>query len=896
MGREQEGEELRARLAFAERQEPQLVLVSGEAGIGKTALVRRFLCGQDGVRVLWAAGEENERSLPYGVLAQLTDGKGAYRDPFAAGAELLDLLGAADGDCRALAVVVDDVHWADTPSLHALAFALRRLRVDRVLTVLLTRDPDDARLPAGLHRLCDDDQTLRIALEGLTADQIGALGLALGAAPLTRGAVLRLRDHTGGVPLHVRALVRQVPAELLAGAGPLPIPRGHQLLVGSALAKCSARARRFVQAGSVLGVAFPIRAAAVAGEVDEALAALTEAVRAGLLEEESVGGNARARFPHPLLRAAVYQGLEAELRARLHLRAAERADDPGAALEHRACATVGFDGELADQLTELARMSGEDGAWAAAAARLRTAATLTPGRLERERRVLECAESLLLAGDVAQAQAMTDELRRLTDGAGRRYLLGRLALTVGHQDEAARLLSAAWYDRAPHDSPHVAARAAEQLAWLNLIRGDGAEAVTWAARAGDSGTTGPLDVTGLGLALTGRTQDGLAALDRPAPLGGRHPLDGVLARGVLLMWRGELARARTALAEAADGHLHRGGLPGLGILATGFLAEAAYRGGDWDAALAHAHQSLSLAQDTDQQWLMAFAHAMTAGPLAGRGEHDAALAQAEQALRHARALGDASDAAYATTALAQVRAAAGDHAAVVDALYALRGPEFEHRDSIDEPGFFPWPALLAESLARTGRGAEAAEFLVHHERAAAARGGPAARAALARARGAVHTAAGERGAAAAAFRGALELLDGAGHPFEEAQTLFSYGQLLRRDGKRAAAAERFEAARALFGALAALPYAGRCERELAACGARAHTSDGRSSGERAQAVARLTPQELAVARLAAQGLTNRQIARELLLSTKTVEHHLGHAYGKLGIRSRVGLVALLGPA
>jgi DNA-binding CsgD family transcriptional regulator len=209
------------------------------------------------------------------------------------------------------------------------------------------------------------------------------------------------------------------------------------------------------------------------------------------------------------------------------------------------------------------------------------------------------------------------------------------------------------------------------------------------------------------------------------------------------------------------------------------------------------------------------------------------------------------------------------------------------RDGIDEPALFPWPSLYAEALVGTGRLDAAAAFLPPHEARAAERGVRLAQLRLARARGRLEAARGRPKPAESAFRSALDLAGALGLPFERALADHAYGQFLRRQGRRRAAAERLRAAQDTFTALEAAPHVERGVRELQACGL---APAKRSTIDRED----LTPQERAVAGLVASGLTNRAVANELVLSVKTVEVHLTRIYAKLGVKSRGELAELVG--
>jgi DNA-binding CsgD family transcriptional regulator len=229
-----------------------------------------------------------------------------------------------------------------------------------------------------------------------------------------------------------------------------------------------------------------------------------------------------------------------------------------------------------------------------------------------------------------------------------------------------------------------------------------------------------------------------------------------------------------------------------------------------------------------------------------------------------------------------VAAAQGDPQAVLRALEPV--VTLEPRAGIDEPGFWPWQDLYADALIGMGRLEEASAFLRPHEELAAVRGRRSAVAALARVRGRLEAAAGRPEAAEAAFQRALTEVEQLPHPFPRALIELAYGQVLRRAGQRRAAAEQLQAAHDRFIPLRADTYLERCERELQACGL---TPAKRQNIDPSA----LTAQELAVARLVAAGMSNRQVAGELFVSIKTVQFHLTHVYSKLRLNSRTELAA-----
>jgi predicted ATPase len=228
VGRQSELRILSDRLAAAGMGHPQVVYVEGEAGGGKSTLLSRFLGSLPDAVVVEAGGDEAETLLSYGIIDQLQPGTLTEpgTDPMAVGARLLDLLDRLQADGRVVVLVIDDLQWADRPSSRAVLFALRRLRADKVLTVVSTRagalaDPGWARFVGG------DSRVTRIRLSGLSPDDLTELARELGLGALSQRAASRLAAHTEGNALYCRALLEEIGIARLSAAANrgLPAPR-----------------------------------------------------------------------------------------------------------------------------------------------------------------------------------------------------------------------------------------------------------------------------------------------------------------------------------------------------------------------------------------------------------------------------------------------------------------------------------------------------------------------------------------------------------------------------------------------------------------------------------------------------------------------------------------------
>ncbi len=300
VGRSAELAALTEELEAARAGAPRVVLVEGPAGIGKTTLVERFLAQAD-AWVLRAAGDEEEIHVVLGAADQLLRHAGQRvraGDHVAAGAQLLDAL----GDHQPAIVLLDDAQWVDTESLRALLFTVRRLVDDAVLVLLVVRDGEAGRLPDGLRK-----PARHVAVQPLAIGEVRELADGAGVAISPRGA-RRLHDHSGGSPLHARALL----SEVAAGAWEdpeitLPAPRSYAELVLARVRALDPDAVALLEAAAVLGLRSSLARAARVGEIAEPFAALGEPVAAQLVE---LVDGPDIVFAHPLIRAAIYQGLQ----------------------------------------------------------------------------------------------------------------------------------------------------------------------------------------------------------------------------------------------------------------------------------------------------------------------------------------------------------------------------------------------------------------------------------------------------------------------------------------------------------------------------------------------------------------------------------------------------------
>ena len=583
VGRSAEVAALRAELAAARTGTPRIVVVQGDAGIGKTVLLEQFLATETDLTVLRATGEPWEAYVAYGVVDQIMRGAGVStarllvsrdrsfppEEPVGVGAWILDVLKELDQKAP-VAVIVDDAHWADIDSLRALLFAARRLVDERVLLVLGQRIEDEERLPEGLRRLAGGRTGTTVALQPLPPSDVHELATALGVRGFSTRAARRLHTHTGGNALYVKTMLSELPEKRWRTWNPtLPAPRAFAAQVLRRLAAASAPTRRLVEAVAVLGTTAPVGAAATLAGVPDLFAALDEASVAGLLLVREDFGIREVAFPHPLVQAAVYEQLGPLRRMQLHSAAAEFVEDEGALLRHRVLAATPPNAELAGELEAFARREAAVGAWSSAAWALVEGSNLSPNRELREQRLLLAVDATVGAGDLHQAEIFARDVASFGRGAWRDAALGYLAILRGRRDEAEELLGHAWRLSADDPDTSVAAVVAQRLGLHAVGRLRGDEVVHWSTRAVELARPGdPVRVEaeallGLGMGWEGRIDEGMTAYEA---LLGRVNADEHgpqlerirMAHGWLRLVGGDVTGARASLAMSAPAALRAG--------------------------------------------------------------------------------------------------------------------------------------------------------------------------------------------------------------------------------------------------------------------------------------------------------------------------------------------------
>jgi DNA-binding CsgD family transcriptional regulator len=894
-GRRQESEELDRLLTGVRAGQSQVLVVRGEAGVGKSALLDHLAGRASACRVARAAGVESEMELAFAGLHQLCApmlsslghlpepqrdalgtalglASGEAPDRFLVSLALLGLLSEASGD-HPLVCLIDDAQWLDRASAQVLAFAARRLLAEPVAVVFAVREPSADQELAGLPELMVRglrDADARSLLETATPGRLDE----------------RVRDRivaeTRGNPLALLELPRGLtPGELAGGFGrpdaqPLAsrieqsflrrlqtLPDPTQRLLLTAAAEPLGDVPLLQRAAERLGIG-----------PDAAL----PAEAAGLIE---IG--ARVRFRHPLVRAAAYRAATLPDRREVHRALAEATDhdaDPDRRAWHRAQAAAGPDEAVADELERSAARASGRGGVAAAAAFLERATELTPDPQRRGPRALAAARAKLDAAAPDDASELLTAAEACPLDELQRAQLVRLRAQI------------AFARSRGSDAPPLLLEAARRLEPLDagLAREtylDALGAAIFAGRLGDLGLEQiaeaggrappaprpPRTVDLLLDGLTSRFTDGYVAAVRPLRLA-LHAVrdhDGTAADHLPRLWLAcriaselwedgiwdELAKRQVRVARET------GALAVLPLALT-YRSGTHVHAGEFTAAEALIQESDAIIRSIGGTPLMYTSLVLAAW----RGREAPAVTLIDAGTRDATPRGEGRGLSWVDYATALLRNGLGDYDAALTAAQAACAH--------DDLGLVAWAMVeLVEAGARSERpdvAAAAVERLAERTRAS---GTDWALGIEARSRALLS----EGPEADALYQEAIERLGRSRVAVHLARAHLVYGEWLRRQQRRVDAREHLRTAHTMFGRFGAEAFAERANRELQATGetVRRRTVETRDV---------LTAQEAQVARLAAAGHTNPEIGAQLFISPRTAEYHLRKVFSKLDISSR----------
>jgi DNA-binding CsgD family transcriptional regulator len=902
LGRADECARLEGLIADVRRGQSRSLVLWGEAGIGKTALLTYLVESASDLTIARAVGVESEMELAFSSLHQLCGPmldrlprlpapqrqalevvfgrtSGASPDRFLAGLGVLSLMSEV-GDERPLLCVVDDAQWLDQASALTLAFVARRLQAEPVGIVFAAREP-------GLEL----QHVSEVEVHGLHDNDARKLLRRAVRSKLDERVCDRVIAETRGNPLALLELPRGLTPMELAGGFGVPGTEGLSGKIRESfvrrLVTLTDNARRLVLLAAAEPVGDPLLLWHAADRLGIAPADAEEAEAQGLL---AIGG--RVRFHHPLARSAIYRSAAAQDRRAVHLALAEATDrdvDPDRRAWHLAAAAAGPDEEVASELQRSAARAQARGGLAAAAAFLERAVALTEDPLQRVERALVAAQANLQAGafDAALGLLAAAEAGPIDEvQCGRVDLLrAEIAFASRRGSAAPALLLRAAKRVAPFDArlaraAHLEALSAAMFAARLAVPGAGVLDVASAVQAASS-AGGPR--TAAGLLLDGWAAlfaDGCASATPTLQEALRQFEDARVAADQLhMLWLVTITApvvwddARWDVLSTFHVELARssGALSELPLALNSRIYVHLFRGqlGTADALIDEARVAIEATDAGLTPW-----GAVALAALRGR-EHDAA-AMLEVAFADATQRGEG----IGLTVIAWARAVLYNGLGIPDQAFAAA------QDAIECPtnsAAAAWAMVeLIEAAARVGEPEAAGEAAGRFAEIAKASGTDWALGVHARSCALLSPDV----RAERHYREALDRLERCQMRVDLARAHLLYGEWLRREHRRADARAQLRAAHDQFSVIGMEGFADRARKELRATGEHVVTPTPEARAE-------LTAHERQIARLARDGLSNPEIGGRLFLSPRTVEWHLHKVFAKLGIRSRSELFSAL---
>ena len=901
-GRDPERSRIGELLDGARASRSAVLVISGEPGVGKSALLEDARDQAGGMHVLSGAGVESEAQLPFAALHQIVRpvlehvdslpppqatalrgalglAAGGSEDRFLVSLAVLTLLAEA-AEKRPLLCLVDDAQWLDDASADALVFVARRLEAEGIVMLFGAREADVRRFEApGLPEL---------QLGGL--DPVAAGKLVDRSAGIALSSELRDRlvAETGGNPLALLELSSALSEAQLSGAeavlAPIPVSARVERAFLARVNRLPEETQTLLLVASADDsgeLAIVLRAAAQLGAAAEAL---DDAEQAGLAHVRGT----RLELRHPLVRSAVYQAAPLSRRQAAHRALASVLDGEVEADRrawHRAAASVEPDPSVGEELEEAAERARRRSGFAAASLAFERAAALTGDEEHRARRLTAAAENAWLAGRVERALMLLEGARPLVTEPIQRAdidrFLGLIEMTRGVPADACQLLLRAAREVAPSDGERAlqllniaglaAAYAGDReaaIAIAELARGLPAEETPFVRMLA-------LLLIGLGAHAEGDFADAASMLRAALELAEELDDDAASKEPVALLFAGRAAlylgddQATYRTHREAAARARASGALSIVTQILPRLAITELWAGRWASGSANAREGVQLAREIGQHDLVAQQLVLLALIAALRGSEDEcrSLAAESRELASARRLGIVLELAHWALALLELGLGRAE-----EALRRCR--------EISTTLVVFWGGLdRIEAAIRAGEPETARAWLGVFEPWAQSDAAAWARAVVLHCRALLSD---DESETERLFLAALDAHAEAARPFEHARTELAYGEFLRRVRRRVEAREHLRAALDGFETLGAAQWAERARVELRASGQTARKRDPSTRNA-------LTMQELQIARFVAEGLTNRDVAAQLFLSPRTIDFHLRNVYRKLGITSRTAL-------
>jgi len=891
---------------------PSALVIEGEAGIGKTTLWLAALqqAKEHGFAVLAARPVAAESVLAYASLADLLGGldggvwaklsapqrlamdrvlfrdnaDGAAIDQRAVAAGFLSVVELLADESPVL-IAIDDVQWLDPSSARVVAFAARRLsgRVGVLCTLRVESDsPDTTWL-----QLPTPDLLRRITLPPMSVGGLHAVISERLGRSFPRPTMVRIHEMSGGNPFYALELARSL-RDASSASVEAELPRTLAGLMRARVGHLDSELKELLLAAAcVAAPTVELLTRAVDTDAATAVRLLEDAERKGII---AIDGH-RLRFAHPLLARGVYTDAGPAARREMHGRLADIVAEPELQARHLALAALGADARALQSLDDAAETARRRGAPAAAAELLDLAAGLGGDTPERR---IRSAGHHFKAGDTERARSILDgTIKAMAPGPLRAEALNLLAVIRLSDDsfaEAAGLLENSLDEAGGNFALRVEMLIELSFALLNLARLADALGVIEDAVSDAEPLENPqllsqaLSVRVILRFMLGQGLDE-ANLKRALSLEDRHADTPLTVRShvhnaMLMAWTGQLDQAHRDMLAIRKRCIEYGDESELMFVAFHSVLIEMWRGNFTDAGLV-AEDTMERALQLNTEVPHCQALAMRAALAAYAGRVDEARRDAAEALSVGMRCGSPILMAWPITTLGFVAVSEGDYETALATLAPLLITLDAMPDATEIVLAWCLPDAL-EAMIAVGRGDDADALIARVERNGDRLGREWMLAVGARARGMLLAAEGDIATARHQAEQAMALHERLPMPFEHARTQLLLGQLQRRQGHPAAAAETLQEALRRFEELGIPLWAERARAEL-----------GRTNvGPRGAAA--LTPSEQRVAELAASGMTNRGVAAALFISPKTVEANLARVYRKLDIHSRAELGRRMG--